>query len=338
MGALETALHLELARGHVDEDVHRRVRAHIDERQREQYLRQQMKAIRDALGEEGGEAEADELTERLAEMGLPDEAYEACSREIKRLRSVAPSSAEYQVIRTYVGWVLELPWTEKTEDRLDLEAAQAALDADHTGLDKVKERILEHLAVRKLNPERPGAILCLVGPPGVGKTSLGRGIAEALGRKFARMSVGGLRDESEIKGHRRTYVGAMPGKILQLLKKCGTRNPVLQIDEIDKMGSDHRGDPSSALLEVLDPSCRTASLPGPLSRPATSTSPTSSSSSPRTCSTRSARAARPHGDRPISRATRARRSSRSRSATCCRGSSLDNGLEGDQRVVHADAA
>ena len=255
LSALETALHLELARGHVDEDLHQRVRDHIDERQREQYLRQQMRAIRDALGEEGGEGEVDELAARLAELELPEEAHEACSREIRRLRSVAPSSAEYQVIRTYVGWILDLPWRETTEDHLDLEAAQATLDAEHTGLDKVKERILEHLAVRQLNPSRPGAILCLVGPPGVGKTSLGRAIAESLGRKFVRMSVGGLRDESEIKGHRRTYVGAMPGKILQLLKKSKTRNPVLQIDEIDKMGSDHRGDPSSALLEVLDPSC-----------------------------------------------------------------------------------
>jgi len=255
LSALETALHLELARGRVDEDVHQRVRDHIDERQREQYLRQQMRAIRDALGEEGGEGEVDELAAQLADLELPAEAHEACSREIRRLRSVAPSSAEFQVIRTYVGWILDLPWHAKSEDCLDLDAAQATLDREHTGLDKIKERILEHLAVRQLNPTRPGAILCLVGPPGVGKTSLGRGIAASLGRKFVRMSVGGLRDESEIKGHRRTYVGAMPGKILQLLKKSGTRNPVLQIDEIDKMGSDHRGDPSSALLEVLDPSC-----------------------------------------------------------------------------------
>jgi len=255
LGALETALHLELARSHVDEDVHRRVRDHIDDRQREQYLRQQMRAIRDALGEEGGEGEVDELSAQLAEMELPEEAHEACSREIKRLRSIAPSSAEYQVIRTYVGWILDMPWSERSEDRLDLDAAKSVLDEEHTGLTKVKERILEHLAVRKLNPSQPGAILCLVGPPGVGKTSLGRGIADALGRKFVRMSVGGLRDEAEIKGHRRTYVGAMPGKIIQLIKRCGTRNPVLQIDEIDKMGSDHRGDPSSALLEVLDSSC-----------------------------------------------------------------------------------
>jgi len=255
LGALETALHLELARGRVDEDLHERVRDHIDERQREQYLRQQMRAIRDALGEESSEGEVDDLAERLAELKLPEESHEACSREIRRLRSVAPSSAEYQVIRTYVGWILDLPWHAKTEDHLDLDAAQQTLDSEHTGLDKVKERILEHLAVRQLNPSRPGAILCLVGPPGVGKTSLGRAIAASLGRKFVRMSVGGLRDEAEIKGHRRTYVGAMPGKILQLLKKARSRNPVLQIDEIDKMGSDHRGDPSSALLEVLDSSC-----------------------------------------------------------------------------------
>ncbi|MHC4952386.1 MAG: endopeptidase La [Planctomycetota bacterium] len=254
--ALETGLHLELARSRVAEDVHARVRDNIDERQREQYLRHQMRAIRDALGEDaGGEGEVDELAETLAAMEMPEEARAACTREIQRLRSVAPSSAEYQVIRTYVGWMLELPWEARTEDRLDLTEAERILNEQHTGLDKVKERILEHLAVRQLNPTQTGTILCLVGPPGVGKTSLGRAVAKSLGRKFVRMSVGGLRDEAEIKGHRRTYVGAMPGKILQLLKSCESRNPVLQIDEIDKMGSDHRGDPSSALLEVLDSSC-----------------------------------------------------------------------------------
>ncbi|MHC4408665.1 MAG: endopeptidase La, partial [Planctomycetota bacterium] len=253
---VETALHLELARHRVEDDVHQRVRGHIDERQREQYLRHQMRAIREALGEEaGGEGDVDELSAQLAKAKLPEESHEVCAREIRRLRSVAPSSAEYQVIRTYVGWLLELPWSNKTEDHLDLDRANEILDEDHTGLDKVKERILEHLAVRQLNPGRPGAILCLVGPPGVGKTSLGKSVARALGREFVRMSVGGLRDEAEIKGHRRTYVGAMPGKILQLMKRCGTKNPVLQIDEIDKMGSDNRGDPSAAILEVLDPSC-----------------------------------------------------------------------------------
>ena len=256
IASLETALHLELARSRVDEDVHQRVRDQIDGRQREQYLRQQMRAIRDALGEDaGGEGEADELSETLAAMELPDEAREACQREIRRLRSVAPSSAEYQVIRTYVGWIIDLPWESRTEDVIELESARAVLDEGHTGLDKVKERIIEHLAVRKLNPGRPGAILCLVGPPGVGKTSIGRAVAQSMGREFVRMSVGGLRDEAEIKGHRRTYVGAMPGKLLQLLKSAGARNPVLQIDEIDKMGSDNRGDPSSALLEVLDSAC-----------------------------------------------------------------------------------
>ncbi|MHC4941264.1 MAG: endopeptidase La [Planctomycetota bacterium] len=255
---VETALHLELARHRVEDDVHQRVRSQIDERQREQYLRHQMRAIREALGEEsGGEAEVDELAAQLADADLPEESREVCAREIRRLRSVAPSSAEYQVIRTYVGWLLELPWSKTTDDNLDLDRAAEVLNEDHTGLDKVKERILEHLAVRQLNPGRPGAILCLVGPPGVGKTSLGKSVARALGREFVRMSVGGLRDEAEIKGHRRTYVGAMPGKILQLMKRCGTRNPVLQIDEIDKMGSDHRGDPSAAILEVLDPACHT---------------------------------------------------------------------------------
>ena len=169
-----------------------------------------------------------------------------------------PSSAEYQVIRTYVGWLLDLPWRKRTRDRLDLDRARKALEEHHSGLDKVKERILEHLAVRKLKKDQRGPILCLVGPPGVGKTTLGKSVAKALGRRFVRMSVGGLRDEAEIKGHRRTYVGAMPGKVMQLLRQAGVKNPVLQIDEIDKMGADHRGDPASAVLEVLDPECNSS--------------------------------------------------------------------------------
>jgi len=253
---LITAIESELRRCSVEAEVHRRVRTQIEDRQREQYLRQQMKAIRTELGDEGSaEDDCDVLAERLADSKLPKEAREVCEREIRRLRSVAPSSAEYQVIRTYAGWLLDLPWNKRSRERIDIKRARAILDEDHAGLAKVKERILEHLAVRKLNKDVRGTVLCLVGPPGVGKTSLGKAIAKSLNRKFVRMSVGGLRDEAEIKGHRRTYVGAMPGKVLQLMKRAGTCNPVLQIDEIDKMGSDARGDPASAVLEVLDPEC-----------------------------------------------------------------------------------
>jgi ATP-dependent Lon protease len=250
------ALQAEMERFSVEAQVHTRVRKQLEERQREQYLRQQMRAIRHELGEEvSGEEESDELLAQLEETGISGEPRETAEREIRRLRSVPPSSAEYQVIRTYVGWLLELPWKGRTRDRLDLKRARRILDEDHSGLEQVKERILEHLAVRKLKPDQRGSILCFVGPPGVGKTSLGKAIAKSLGRKFVRMSVGGLRDEAEIKGHRRTYVGAMPGKVMQLVRRAGVRNPVLQIDEIDKMGADHRGDPAAAVLEVLDPEC-----------------------------------------------------------------------------------
>jgi len=251
---LRDAIRAELSRWDVDSDVQKKVRAQIEQRQKEQYLRQQMRVIRRELGEEeAGEGEADELLARLARARLPREAHEAAEREIRRLRSVPSSSAEYHVIRTYAGWLLDLPWRRRTKDRNDLKDARRILDARHAALTRVKERILEYLAVRCLKPDQRGPILCLVGPPGVGKTSLGHAVAEALGRRFVRMSVGGLRDEAEIKGHRRTYVGAMPGKVMQLVKRAGTRNPVLQIDEVDKMGSDFRGDPASAILEVLDP-------------------------------------------------------------------------------------
>ncbi|NJN14508.1 MAG: endopeptidase La [Planctomycetes bacterium] len=254
LAILAGAIRGELRHNSIDADVQRKVRSQIEERQREQYLRQQMRAIRRELGDDGSpEDESEELLERLRGAGLPKEAREIAEREIRRLRSVPQSSAEYQVVRSYAGWLLDLPWKKRTRDRLDLPRARAILEERHSGLGKVKERILEHLAVRKLRRNARGPILCLVGPPGVGKTSLGKAVAEALGRKFVRMSVGGLRDEAEIKGHRRTYVGAMPGKVLQLMKHAGVRNPVLQIDEIDKMGSDARGDPSSAMLEVLDP-------------------------------------------------------------------------------------
>ncbi len=230
------------------------VHEEMDKSQREYFLRQQLKAIQDELGEgDEQQAEITELRTRLDEAELPEEADRAARRELDRLAKLPPAAAEYGVIRTYLDWLLSVPWTETTEDDLDLGAARTILDEDHYDLEKVKERILEHLAVQKLTNKLSGPILCFVGPPGVGKTSLGQSIARALGRKFVRVSVGGVRDESEIRGHRRTYVGAMPGTIIRALRDAGTKNPVFMIDEIDKMGADWRGDPSSAMLEVLDP-------------------------------------------------------------------------------------
>ena len=231
------------------------VESEIDKGQREYFLRQQMKAIQDELGEaDEQQAEINELRERIEQAGLPEEAKKAADRELSRLEKLPPVAAEYGVIRTYVEWLVDLPWSKETEDNLDIAHAREVLDEDHYDLEEVKDRILEYLAVRKLNPDSPGPILCFVGPPGVGKTSLGRSIAKALGREFERISVGGVRDEAEIRGHRRTYIGALPGTIIRALRDAGTRNPVFMIDEIDKMGADFRGDPSSAMLEVLDPS------------------------------------------------------------------------------------
>jgi ATP-dependent Lon protease len=230
------------------------VQSEIDKGQREFYLRQQLKAIQDELGEgDEQQAEVSELRERIEEAELPEHARKAADRELSRLEKLPPAAAEHGVIRTYLEWLVELPWSAQTEDNLEIAHAREVLDADHYDLEKVKDRILEYLAVRKLKPDSPGPILCFVGPPGVGKTSLGRSIARALGRKFERISVGGVRDEAEIRGHRRTYIGALPGTIVRALRDAGSRNPVFMIDEIDKMGADFRGDPASAMLEVLDP-------------------------------------------------------------------------------------
>jgi ATP-dependent Lon protease len=230
------------------------VQSELEKGQREYFLRQQLKAIQDELGEgDEQQAELAELRERIEAKNLPEDTKKAVEREVARLEKLPPAAAEYGVIRTYVDWILSLPWTETTEDNLDLEHAREILDEDHYDLEKVKERILEYLAVSKLKNDLSGPILCFVGPPGVGKTSLGQSIARTVGRKFQRLSVGGVRDEAEIRGHRRTYIGAMPGTIIRALRDAETKNPVLLIDEIDKMGADFRGDPASAMLEVLDP-------------------------------------------------------------------------------------
>jgi ATP-dependent Lon protease len=230
------------------------VKSEIDKGQREYYLREQLKAIHRELGEKDERAaEIEEIRAKIEEAGLPEEARKAAEQELDRLTRIPPAAAEYTVARTYLDWIVSLPWSVATEDNLDIEGAQQTLDEDHFDLEDVKDRIIEYLAVRKLNPESKGPILCFVGPPGVGKTSLGRSIARTLGRKFIRFSLGGVRDEAEIRGHRRTYVGALPGRVIQGIRRAESRNPVFMLDEVDKIGMDFRGDPAAALLEVLDP-------------------------------------------------------------------------------------
>ncbi len=244
----------EIARLAVDAEMRTRAQITIDSAQRDFFLRQQLKAIRAELGEgEGPEVAIEKLKGKLKDAKLPPEAEKVCKSEIDRLSLISEASAEYNVIHTYIDWLLALPWNTQSQDNLELVQAREILDDDHFGLEKVKDRFIEFLAVMSLKKEHKGPILCLVGPPGVGKTSLGKSVARAMNRKFQRLSVGGLHDDAEIMGHRRTYVGAMPGRIIQALKKAGTSNPIIMIDEIDKMGSDMRGDPAAAMLEVLDP-------------------------------------------------------------------------------------
>jgi len=246
-------LHSEIEILNLERRIHNRVRTQIEKTQKEYYLNEQMKAIQKELRQKDDSTkDIDELREKIKAAQLPTEAAEAAEKEVGRLEKMMPFSPESTVIRTYLDWLLALPWNAVSTDSLDLKRAQAILDEDHYGLDKVKERIIEYLAVLKLVKKMKGPILCFVGPPGVGKTSMGRSIARAMGRQFAKMALGGVRDESEIRGHRRTYIGSLPGRVIQSIRKAKTKNPVLLLDEIDKMGTDWRGDPAAALLEVLD--------------------------------------------------------------------------------------
>ena len=324
------------------------VESEIDKGQREYYLREQLKAIQHELGEaDEQQAEVNELRERIEEAELPEDARKQADRELGRLERLPPAAAEYGVIRTYLEWLVELPWGDRTEDNLDIAHAREVLDADHYDLEKVKDRILEYLAVRKLsNPGlRTGRSSASSGRPGSARpASAGR--SRALGREFERISVGGVRDEAEIRGHRRTYIGAMPGTIIRALRDAGSRNPVFMIDEIDKMGADFRGDPSSAMLEVLDPAQNDSFRDHYLDLPF-DLSEVMFIATANTLETVPPAAPGPHGGDPASPATRSTRSSRSRSATWCRARSRQNGLTprpdrvhrrraaGDRRGVHA---
>ncbi len=254
MDSLNRLLIKELEVLELGSKIQSQVQSEVGKNQREYFLREQMKAIQKELGEGDEQAkEIDELRDKLDAAGLPDAVRKEALRELDRLSKMPVAAAEYTVSRTYLDWIIALPWSKRTEDSIDLKKTKDVLDADHSGLEKVKDRVLEYLAVRKLNPDVKGPILCFLGPPGVGKTSLAKSIANSLGRKFVRVSLGGMRDEAEIRGHRRTYIGALPGQVIQGLRRAESKNPVFILDEIDKLGSDFRGDPASALLEVLDP-------------------------------------------------------------------------------------
>jgi ATP-dependent Lon protease len=246
-------LEIELDKRQLDRTIQTRVKRQMEKAQKEYYLNEQIKAIHKELGRKDERAELDELKKKIEDAGMSDEAKEKALQELHRLEAMPPMSAEGTVSRTYIDWLVSVPWKQKSKEIKDLSKAEEVLNEDHYGLEKIKDRILEYLAVRQLVKNPKGSILCFVGPPGVGKTSLGKSIARATGRKFVRLSLGGVRDEAEIRGHRRTYIGALPGQIIQMMKKAGTVNPVLLLDEVDKLGTDFRGDPSAALLEVLDP-------------------------------------------------------------------------------------
>ena len=254
MDSLNRILIKELEVLELGSKIQSQVQSEVGKNQREYFLREQMKAIQKELGEGDDQTkEVEELREKIEAAGMPEAVKKEALRELDRLSKMPVAAAEYTVSRTYLDWLVTLPWQKRTDEVIDLPKTKAVLDADHSGLEKAKDRILEYLAVRKLNPEVKGPILCFVGPPGVGKTSLARSIAQSLSRKFVRVSLGGMRDEAEIRGHRRTYIGALPGQIIQGLRRAESKNPVFILDEIDKLGSDFRGDPASALLEVLDP-------------------------------------------------------------------------------------
>ena len=288
-------------------------------------LREQMAAIQRELGDEGSnKQELAELEKAIAEAKMPPEVEAVAKKELRRLQRTPEAAAEYGMIRTYLDTLLELPWAPPEPKDIDIAEARRVLDADHYGLEKIKQRIIEYLAVRKLAPEGKAPILCFVGPPGVGKTSLGQSIARAMGRKFARVSLGGVHDEAEIRGHRRTYIGALPGNIIQAIRKAGARDCVMMLDEIDKMGAGIHGDPSAAMLEVLDPE-QNSHLPRQLSRRAVRPQPRRVHHHGQHAGDHPGAAARPHGDHRAHRLHRRARSSRSPSATWCAASSRPTG-------------